>query len=480
MPFGPASSWTYGNGVTDTRTFDLDYRMTGVKDVGTGNIQYLSFGYDAGNNVTGITDHVTPADNQTFTYDRNSHIKFASGPYGSVSGITYDSSGNRTAYGATSYTYQLASNRLKKAGGSAITFISTGNISAIAAAPFTYYKTNQLSTAKPSTATSTFWYDAFGNRLKVKLATAGNPFRVEIYDLNGHLLTQTSGSTIIETDYAYLDGMPLYVVAPGAATFSALHTDNIGTVQRATNSSKTIVWTGNYDPNGAVTPTTSIIMNARQLGVLSDVSGDNHNGFRDLVPGTIPGYLQSDPAGIYPWLINPSGPPNTYPWLASNPYNDVDPLGLWQLTIVVARDGGALRVTTGINHGQSNVGYQVGLGTGWSIAFDPNDSEPVAPHTETGVIGEGKVGRGVGVDLSDYISNFNSELLFSVGAPGMKHTAFSLGLKNGQFEQPTVSFTWGDSTFFGIGPTIYQPIVGPTIYQPTVGADPCKVLGSTE
>ena len=285
MPFGPASSWTYGNGVTDTRTFDLDYRMTGVKDVGTSNIQYLSFGYDAGNNVTGITDHVTPADNQTFTYDRNSHIKFASGPYGTVSGITYDSSGNRTAYGATSYTYQLASNRLKKAGGSAITFISTGNISAIAAAPFTYYKTNQLATAKPGSATSTFWYDAFGNRLKVKLATAGNPFRVEIYDLNGHLLTQTSGSTIIETDYACLDDMPLYVVAPGAATFSALHTDNIGTVQRATNASKTIVWTGNYDPNGAVTPTTSIIMNLRQLGILSDVSGDNHNGFRDRVQG---------------------------------------------------------------------------------------------------------------------------------------------------------------------------------------------------
>src|SRR5438067_139834 len=32
MPFGPASSWTYGNGVTDTRTFDLDYRMTSVTD----------------------------------------------------------------------------------------------------------------------------------------------------------------------------------------------------------------------------------------------------------------------------------------------------------------------------------------------------------------------------------------------------------------------------------------------------------------
>ena len=66
----PASPrFTYGNGVTDTRTFDLDYRMTSMTDHGTGNIQYLSYGYDADNNVTRITDNVTPANNQTLTYD---------------------------------------------------------------------------------------------------------------------------------------------------------------------------------------------------------------------------------------------------------------------------------------------------------------------------------------------------------------------------------------------------------------------------
>src|SRR5271154_2563185 len=106
------------NGVTDTRTFDLDYRMTSVKDVGTGNIQFLSYGYDAGNNVTSITDHVTPADNQTFHYDLLSRISFASGPYGSVSSITYDSNSNRKAYGATTYTIPGTSNRMTKAGSS--------------------------------------------------------------------------------------------------------------------------------------------------------------------------------------------------------------------------------------------------------------------------------------------------------------------------------------------------------------------------
>jgi len=150
--------------------------------------------------------------------------------------------------------------------------------------------------------------------------------------------------------------MPLSVIAPGAATISALHTDNIGTVQRATNSAKTVVWTGNYDPNGAVTPTTTIIMNLRQLGVLSDVSGDYHNGFRDRVPGTIPGYLQSDPLSIAPWIVSPTsqGNPNTYPWLGYNPYNRIDPWGLDVTVILYRGAGGAGHVGLGVApHGQT-------------------------------------------------------------------------------------------------------------------------------
>ena len=44
--------------------------MTNVKDTATGNIQYNSYGYDADNNVHTITDNVTPANNQTLTYNR--------------------------------------------------------------------------------------------------------------------------------------------------------------------------------------------------------------------------------------------------------------------------------------------------------------------------------------------------------------------------------------------------------------------------
>jgi hypothetical protein len=40
-------SFTYGNGVTDSRTYDLDYRMTNVTDTGTSAVSNLTYGYDS-------------------------------------------------------------------------------------------------------------------------------------------------------------------------------------------------------------------------------------------------------------------------------------------------------------------------------------------------------------------------------------------------------------------------------------------------
>ena len=472
MPFGPASSWTYGNGVTDTRTYDLDYRMTSVRDTGTGDIQYLSYSWNAFNNVTGITDHVNAAKNQSFTYDRTGQITFASGGYGAGS-VTYNSNSSRLTAAGLTYTIPGTSNRVKKLALANILYTSSGNITSIGLDVSTYNKANQMAlVAISGGVTSGYNYDAFGQRLELKTNTS--PFQVQIYDLSGHMLTETSqAATPVETDYAYMDDMPLSAIQPGAATISALHTDNIGTVQKATDASKTLVWACAYNAFGACTPSPgSIIQSLRLPGMINDATGLYHWGFRDYNK-TLGQGMEADPLGIMPWLlILPSASVNPYPYAANNPITNLDPLGLWQLTVTVAKGGAALRVTTGINNGQPNVGYQFGVGAGWSIAFDPNKSENVPPHGEVGLIGEGRIGRGVGVDISDYISNLNSELIFSAGVPGTKHTSFSIGVKDGQLEEPNVSFTWGESAFFGIGPTIYQPNLV------NIATDPCKISGS--
>ena len=325
LPYGPVASFTYGNGVTDARTYDLDYRMTSVKDKATSNIQYNSYGYDADNNVHTITDNVTAGNDQTLTYNRIDALASATGVYGTVSSITYDSNSNRLTYGSTTYTVPSGSDKMSAVGASSITYSSTGNITAIGTTPtFTWNKANQMATGVLSGTTSTYLHGYDGMRQKITVGT-GVP-SVTQYDIFGELIFENN--TRVETDYAYMDGMPIAAIQPVAATVSALHTDQIGTVLRATNASKTIVFTANFDPNGKVSPTTTITQNTRFPGQRADATGLNYNEARDYLPdfalagGRMP---EVDPLGI-------GGGINPYVYAGNNAYKWMDPWGLLKLT----------------------------------------------------------------------------------------------------------------------------------------------------
>jgi RHS repeat-associated protein len=318
MPFGPLASLTWGNGVTDARTFDLDYRMTSITDHGTANIQYLSYGYDADNNVHTITDNVTPANSITLTYDAINRLIQAGGS------ITYDSNSNILTVGSVTNTVPANNDLMSASNGGYLLYDSAGNMTSVnGGAIQTYSKANRLATVNTTTS---YKYDAFGTRQVVKNGTT--PFQVMQYDLNGNLLTETSAAaTPVETDYVYLDNMPLSAIQPAAATISALHTDRIGTVEAATNSSKTVVWLCAYAPFGACAPSpASITMNLRFPGQYADPTGFYHNGFRDTFPGSNNNfYLQPDFIG----LTGPANPwSNPVIYAGMNPYKYTDPSGL--------------------------------------------------------------------------------------------------------------------------------------------------------
>src|ERR1700687_3503904 len=114
--------------------------------------------------------------------------------------------------------------------------------------------------------------------------------------------------------------MPVAAINPVAATISYIHPEHLGTPQLATDATKTTVWSANYQPFGATTPTGSITQNLRLPGQYADATAFNHNGFRDY-NSLIGRYLETDPIGLLGGL-------NTYGYASQNPVQRIDQEGL--------------------------------------------------------------------------------------------------------------------------------------------------------
>jgi RHS repeat-associated protein len=340
-PFGPATGFTFGNGVKDTRAYDLDYRMTNLTDAGTASVQNLGYMYDPANNLLNINDSVNAANTQTLVYDTLNRLKTATsatGGYGSLA-WTYDAVGNRqtqTANGVvvTTYNYTPGSNQLASITTGTTTqtvgTTATGNINSFSPSidsvtALTYNQANRLVKVNAGTTQlAKYTYDAFGQRLR-KATTTGTLYQ---FDQSGNLLEEAYTNGAGPVDYIYLGAQSLATLTPGTGTFSYLHTDHLGTPQLATDSTQAIAWSaGGYQPFGTTgTVTGTITQNLRLPGQYFDAeSSFNHNGFRDYMPN-VGRYLESDPIGL-------AGGLNTYAYASGNPLTFLDPTGLvsWNL-----------------------------------------------------------------------------------------------------------------------------------------------------
>ena len=102
FPFGPLEYISYGNGMTETWFFDLDYRVTGISanlgNISQPHVMLLDYTYDAANNLKTISDLVNGANSQTLglrdcVLNRVNSAVSGTGGYGTL-GWTYDAVGN--------------------------------------------------------------------------------------------------------------------------------------------------------------------------------------------------------------------------------------------------------------------------------------------------------------------------------------------------------------------------------------------------
>jgi RHS repeat-associated protein len=349
-PFGPISALTFGNGITETRSFDPDDRLTSL----AATVEKLSYGYDAANNVLSVTDGVNSANSQSFGYDPLNRLTTASG-----------------SYGALAYTYDSDGNRLTES--SSVTGDGLGSI-----ASFTYNQAGRLaSTSTPSQQLTQYTYDAFGNRLvKAGQVTGTTLYQ---YGVGGPLLEETDGNGNPQVDYIYLNGRPIATIQASNGAIYFLHDDRLGTPQAATDSTQSLVWSTSYQPFGqSSNAPATITQNLRLAGQESDLeTGFNHNGFRNYIPA-LGRYLESDPIGLV-------GGMNRYAYVSGNPLKSIDPLGLCELGDWLAEQVQELLGPSAANKAQM-IGAEEGSATAAALEAQEAFGEAGAAFALGGII----------------------------------------------------------------------------------------------
>ncbi len=331
-PFGPVSGWTWGNGVTHTRSYDEDGAIAAIGTSDTNGVN-LGYTYDAGSRITSIFDAATNPNSWTFDYDLLDRLTVANGAT-QTQGWTYDANGNRlseTGTRARASTISATSNRLETLTGflnRSYSYDAAGNATSYEDIILTYNNRGRLASNQKASYTRYYTYNALGQLAK---ATGGSGGTVHYaHDEAGHLLGEydAAGGLIQET--IWLVDTPVATIRPsgGGIEVFHVHADHLNTPVRVTQASDNALrWQWSRDPFGTMPANEDpsglgqFVYNLRFPGQTFDGQvGLHQNHYRDYSPA-IGRYIESDPIGLEAGI-------NTYNYADGNPLVIVDPLGL--------------------------------------------------------------------------------------------------------------------------------------------------------
>jgi RHS repeat-associated protein len=311
-PNGPLTSALYGDGYTQSRSYDLSYRLTGLTDaLGANVLRDVEMGYEGRDNLASVADTLVPANSETFSYTPRESLSGATGPYGSYA-YTYDGVGNRLteALGSAtdSYTYPASSNRLTSislASGvvRGFTYDAAGNVTAEARTGGGTYGYGYNAAGRMESFSingflqASYRYDAMG-RQAIRSLTSPTAVTIHsVFDSEGRRIAEydeASGTLIRE--YVWNGWEPIAVIEGGQVYL--IRADHIGRPVFATTVSGLQVWSAKYLPFGGVLTTTGALPANRFPGQwFQSESGLHQNWMRDYDP-TTGRYIQPDPLGL--------------------------------------------------------------------------------------------------------------------------------------------------------------------------------------
>jgi len=326
-PFGPVRGWAWGNGTTLSRLHNTDGNASQINSA-----EVMSFGYDNAFRLNTYTNTTVPSASATYTYDLLDRLYTAGGNAGSY-GWTYDANGNRISQTGVplNVTIDPASNRMTSTTGARSTtygYDTAGNTLTYSGNTFVYKNSGRMKTVTVAGSTTTYFYNALGQRIKKNGGVAGTVLMV--YDEAGHLMGEYNGTGGLVQETIWLGDIPVATLRPGTpVAINYVHTNHLNTPVAVTRpSDNKLRWQWHPDAFGVGAPNENpqslgaIKYNLRFPGQYYDQeTGQYYNYARDYDAQT-GRYVESDPIGLA------GGSFSTYGYVGNNPIRFTDTYGL--------------------------------------------------------------------------------------------------------------------------------------------------------
>ncbi|MBV8365331.1 MAG: hypothetical protein JO194_02430 [Candidatus Eremiobacteraeota bacterium] len=338
-PFGPIQQLVFGNGSTQTFSYDQRYRPSEDKLVhGATTIADYLYQEDAVGNITQINDNTNSGYNRTFGYDDLNRLTTANSGaslWGTATGngYTYDLMGNmktlqlgpgRTASFAYSGTLPKLTSVAENGTPRSVSYDAAGNEITVGSASYAYTPRNLLSSGD----SLSYVYDGWGRRA---VSTASTGSRYSFYGPDMTLLAETNvttGTPTVAYKYIYFGGRPLAQSDSSGVHYSVA--DHLGTPLLQTDSSNNVYWRAEEEPYGKVWALRAgdVHQPLRLPGQVAEQFDTGANGATERSYNdsrwyrpTWARFTQSDPIGL-------NGGWNLYDYVNDKPTSDTDPEGL--------------------------------------------------------------------------------------------------------------------------------------------------------